>query len=220
LGLLQTLIWLDQSQEWFMYKSDPADACGVYETCGPFGVCSVESNPICSCLPGFVPRFPRDWDLSDCSSGCVRQTPLQCDDNRYEFLRLTNVLPADSRSLAVDNTEICEFACSINCSCNAYSVSSNGGGCLLWNGDLLDLQNRTNGRDFFLKLDRLQDHNNGQPRNRTVLRIAIPLSVFIVVVSLACALGFLRLHRRKIKQIGEYIFIAYLVTNMILAFWV
>jgi serine/threonine protein kinase len=202
LGLLQTSIWFEQTQEWFLYISEPVDNCGVFETCGPFGVCNVNSTPICNCLPGFEPRFPRSWDLSEFSSGCVRINPLTCNANREGFVRLTDVLPADSQSLPYDNSQICEFACSINCTCNAYSVSSSGGGCLLWHGDLSDLQNRTNTRHFFLKLDGVGISNDDDLQNR--LLVAISVSVALAILILACVLCFVWLRRRKLKQKGSY----------------
>jgi hypothetical protein len=152
LGILQSFVWIEQTQEWSLYLSAPNDACAVYGACGPFAVCNIESNPICSCLPGFVPRVISDWNSGDFSSGCARRSFLQCQElNRFE--RLTNVLPAYLQSSTIDNTENCQTACFANCNCNAYSFNSSRGGCLLWTEDILDLQNRSSGQDLFLRLD-------------------------------------------------------------------
>lgn len=120
-GLMESSMWSDRFHDWELYSLEPQDFCGVYETCGPYGVCNINTSPVCGCLQGFTPRFPKDWELGDFSGGCVRSNALQCNKDKETFLRMTNILPAYSQSLAVGRAEICEFACLINCSCSAYS---------------------------------------------------------------------------------------------------
>ncbi|KAM7530737.1 hypothetical protein LguiB_034147 [Lonicera macranthoides] len=158
-GMMLSLMWSDRIHDWAVFSTEPQDFCGVYEACGPYGVCDIDTSPMCGCLHGFTPRFPKDWELGDFSGGCVRRNALQCSEEKETFLRMTNILPAYSQSLAVGRAEICEFACLINCSCSAYSYG-NSGGCLFWTGDLLDLQKRTYGGDFYLKLDASEVPNN------------------------------------------------------------
>lgn len=46
--------------------------------CGENAFCNVSGSPICSCLEGFEPRSPSNWNLQNWSDGCVRKTPLAC----------------------------------------------------------------------------------------------------------------------------------------------
>lgn len=155
-GTMRQKIWPPRSQEWLIFMSAPSSSCDLYSFCGAFGYCDVYSSPPCSCLPGFVPQFKQDWDLLDFSGGCTRKKPINCATGQTGFLSISNMrLPAYSESLSVGRVEVCEFACSINCSCSAFSYSSSGG-CSLWRGNLMDMEKQQNGGtggDLYLKLD-------------------------------------------------------------------
>ena len=60
--------------------------------------------------------------------------PLQCDEDKTEFMKLTNIrFPAYAQTLEIAMKGVCEFVCRANCSCTAYANGS-GGGCLLFTG--------------------------------------------------------------------------------------
>ncbi|XP_047948349.1 G-type lectin S-receptor-like serine/threonine-protein kinase At1g11303 isoform X1 [Salvia hispanica] len=65
---------------------------------------------------------------------CRRMKPLQCDEDKTEFMKLTNIrFPAYAQTLEIAMKGVCEFVCRANCSCTAYANGS-GGGCLLFTG--------------------------------------------------------------------------------------
>lgn len=53
-----------------------------YGKCGAFGSCNAVNSPICSCLRGFVPKNPDEWNKGNWTSGCIRRTPLECTETQ------------------------------------------------------------------------------------------------------------------------------------------
>lgn len=76
-GNFQKLEWSENRKEWVTVWEAPEGTC-VYDTCGPFGVCSESQSPICLCLTGFEPKFSDEWGRGNRSGGCVKETtPVQ-----------------------------------------------------------------------------------------------------------------------------------------------
>ncbi|XP_051152154.1 G-type lectin S-receptor-like serine/threonine-protein kinase At4g27290 [Andrographis paniculata] len=145
-GVGQRWHWVDPTQRWVLYMSNPIDDCDAYGACGAHGSCTVGDYPVCSCLDRFRPRDPKVWSESAWStSGCVRQTPLDCAKGDG-FLRYLDIKFPDARNSTYNETmslEECRTACLNNCSCMAYSrlnISTGGHGCLMWFGDLIDIR--------------------------------------------------------------------------------
>ncbi|WOL12985.1 G-type lectin S-receptor-like serine/threonine-protein kinase [Canna indica] len=160
-GRIQALTWMEDSKSWMPFWARPAEQCSVHALCGPFGSCNDFTTPFCNCVTGFRAKSQTDSDLGDRTGGCVRNTPLQCSQNSSSnseedgFFEMPNVkLPENSRTLAaVRSLQDCESACLKNCSCTAFSYSA--GGCLVWYGDFLNLQeqyNQSDGSTFHLRL--------------------------------------------------------------------
>ncbi|KAF8414019.1 hypothetical protein HHK36_002018 [Tetracentron sinense] len=157
-GQIKQYTWLESSKSWNLFWAQPRKQCEVYALCGPFGSCNEAVLPFCGCLEGFDPQFPKDWNLSDWSGGCMRKTPLQCelgttvirDEDR--FLHISNIkLPANPQSLAVLNAEDCKASCLNKCSCTGYAYGSDG--CSIWHGGLLGLQQSSDDdSDIYLRL--------------------------------------------------------------------
>lgn len=105
------------------------------------------------CLSRFQPQVDGEWDSSNFSSGCIRRRPLQCAE-RVGYIKVTsNRLPADHESADLPSNA-CELFCSRNCSCSAYAYGD-GGGCLLFVGDLLTMDtppNNSVGVDLYVKV--------------------------------------------------------------------
>ncbi|GMY31620.1 g-type lectin s-receptor-like serine/threonine-protein kinase [Fagus crenata] len=122
------------------------------------GVCRV-SNP-----------FSNDaWSKGNMSSGCVRETALNCINStnvqKDEFLHMSKVdWPHNLLYLEdIGNDKECQSACLNNCSCVAYDqkydCKVDGNKlirCLVWDGSLLNLKQLSAddlyGNDFYLKL--------------------------------------------------------------------
>uniref|UniRef100_A0A5B7BIU9 Receptor-like serine/threonine-protein kinase n=1 Tax=Davidia involucrata TaxID=16924 RepID=A0A5B7BIU9_DAVIN len=157
-GYLQRWTWVDP--EWVLYLSVPVDHCDFYGLCGPYGSCNINNSPVCGCLSKFVPKYPKDWDMTNWSSGCVRKTPLDCQNGDGDgFLKYPDVkLPDTQHSWFKESMSLreCKMACLQNCSCMAYAnsdVRRGGSGCLLWFGDLIDIREFPGvGQDVYIRM--------------------------------------------------------------------
>lgn len=127
------------------------DSCDRYESCGPYGNCYAD-DPNCRCLRGFTPKSPESWRLIDWSDGCVRKRGLDCQ-NGDGFVKYDRMKLPDNSHLVTNRNfslslEECEAECLKNCSCMAYTkidIHGNGGDCVMWFGDLVDMKYFPNG---------------------------------------------------------------------------
>ncbi|KAF5472083.1 hypothetical protein F2P56_008826 [Juglans regia] len=136
---------------WDLIQSQPSSDCEIYNKCGDFGVCSAADSPnICKCMKGYVPRNTYEWNRGNWSGGCVRRTELQCqrnisnvtgeNDGEDGFFNLPCMkLPDFPDLVALGFNEACSDKCAEICSCTAYA-NVNGIGCMIWKGDLVDVQ--------------------------------------------------------------------------------
>lgn len=156
-GVAQRWTWVDRTQEWILYLTSPNDNCDSYDLCGPYGTCRIGNSPVCGCLDKFEPKYPRNWDMGDWSSGCIRRTALDCS-NGDGFLKYSGVKLPDTRNSWYSKAmtlEECKVICSKNCSCMAYAnadIRNGGSGCLLWFEDLIDIRALTEGQDIYIRM--------------------------------------------------------------------
>ncbi|KAA8519917.1 hypothetical protein F0562_014173 [Nyssa sinensis] len=160
-GTILLKYWSDGMEDWEISWSVPDTECDVYGKCGPFGSCNPQDSPKCTCLEGFEPNNIEEWNNGNFTSGCVRRRPLQCErsSNSSEvgkedwFLKLEMMKVPDFAELGNINLEDeCESRCFKNCSCVA-SAYYNGIGCMLWTGNLIDVQKfSTDGADLYIRL--------------------------------------------------------------------
>lgn len=152
-GRMKQFRWSEQRQAWELLMVQPY-SCSAYAMCGPNTMCATNSSPPCRCLSEFKPQVERDWDSSDFSSGCVRRRKLQDCTDKVAFIRVTtDRFPLSSETADLPDS-VCESLCSNNCSCNAYAYGR-GGGCLLFMGDIMDLEspsNSSSGEDIYVKV--------------------------------------------------------------------
>ncbi|XP_034895763.2 G-type lectin S-receptor-like serine/threonine-protein kinase At4g27290 [Populus alba] len=151
------LLWMEQTQSWFLYSTANTDNCERYNLCGANGICSIDHSPVCDCLNGFVPKVPRDWKKTDWSSGCVRKTAL--NGSRDGFRKLRGLKMPETRKSWFNrsmNLEECKNTCLKNCSCTAYAnldIRDGGSVCLLWFNDLIDMRTfLQNEEDIFIRM--------------------------------------------------------------------
>ncbi|XP_028787779.1 G-type lectin S-receptor-like serine/threonine-protein kinase At2g19130 [Neltuma alba] len=160
-GQIKQFTWLEASQQWNLFWSQPRQQCEVYAFCGAFGICNENSMPSCTCLLGFEPKFQSNWTLKDYSGGCERKTKIHCEDSnssngkKDKFQETQNMkLPKNSLSVRAGNAEECQSTCLSNCSCAAYGYDSNG--CSIWHENLLNLQqlsqDDSSGETLYLRL--------------------------------------------------------------------
>ncbi|XP_051217299.1 G-type lectin S-receptor-like serine/threonine-protein kinase At2g19130 [Lolium perenne] len=191
-GQMKTLIWDEVSQAWLGSYSNPKAQCDVYALCGPFTVCSDNPAQYCSCMKGFSIRSQEDWELSDRSGGCVRNTPLNCKSNRSttgmtdEFYSMSNVeLPQNAYKIgAATSARECENVCLRYCSCTAYSFIDSI--CTIWHEELINVKQQhidtmdTNGAVLYLRLaaKEMQTRKSGK-------RVTIRVTTIIIVTALS-----------------------------------
>ncbi|XP_075482548.1 G-type lectin S-receptor-like serine/threonine-protein kinase At1g11410 isoform X2 [Primulina tabacum] len=196
-GILTKLSWSEADQEWIIDWRQPSEQCNIYRYCGANTICDSNNAPPCACLPEFVPKFPGDWHLNDFSSGCVRENRSRCLKGNSEFVNLTNTrLPANPKLLGVGSSDICEFACSKDCSCSAYAFSGIGG-CSLYIGDILDLgQTRINGtgRDLHIRTNSAKTRGEGNGKGRN---LAYAFSAVTLTIGVGAFIFFLRLRFKR-----------------------
>ncbi|KAF8663924.1 hypothetical protein HU200_055265 [Digitaria exilis] len=193
---------------WSSFWYYPTDQCDFYAKCGAFGFCDPDRSPICSCLPGFVPRSPDQWGQHDWSGGCVRNTNLSCGDvggggggdgfwvvNRMKLPEAT-----DATVYAGMTLDQCRLACLGNCSCGAYAAANMSGGgagvgCVLWTVDLLDMrQYPIVVQDVYLRLaqsdiDALKTAADNHQRSHKSMLIIIVVATISGALLLLGALG-------------------------------
>ncbi|KAJ6693368.1 hypothetical protein OIU85_004165 [Salix viminalis] len=144
-GQIQQTSWLESTQKWFLFWSQPKTQCEVYASCGAFGSCNEKSQPFCNCLRGFNPKKTEDWGWGVFSGGCERASNLQCGNSSVvngkndRFFSSNNLgLPSNSQTVEARGAQECESACLSSCNCTAYAYD--GSLCKVWFGDLLDMK--------------------------------------------------------------------------------
>ncbi|KAK4591365.1 hypothetical protein RGQ29_021537 [Quercus rubra] len=211
-GLLQKLMWDDEVHQWKeqwstpKYQSDKYGHCGSYGKCNPDNINRFE----CMCLPGYEPKSPRDWYLSDGSKGCVRKNSgLSMCKNGEGFVKLERLKLPDSSidavliGMSMSSSE-CEQACLMNCSCTAFTsmnTDGKGTGCLAWYGELIDIVQLTDaGSELNVRVDAIElaKHTRESKRSLSKKRkLAIALVSIAVPMFLVSLLAYIWLAKKK-----------------------
>lgn len=157
-GIAERFTWTDGDRGWILYSSAQTDDCDTYALCGAFGSCNIANSPKCKCLKRFKPKSLSSWQVGDWSKGCVRQTKLACPEQKDKFLRYSGIKLPDTRSSWFNrNISLveCGRICLKNCSCTGYTTLniSNGSGCLIWYGELLDIREfNDDGQEIYVRM--------------------------------------------------------------------
>ncbi|KAK1557654.1 hypothetical protein Q3G72_028821 [Acer saccharum] len=207
-GMPQCFTWSRRENKWFRFWSALKEQCDYYNHCGPNSNCNLYRSDVfeCTCLPGYEPKYPREWYLRDGSGGCKRKLGMSTCQNREVFTKVARVKVPDTSVTHVDmslDLNECEIKCSSNCSCiaytSAYSESNSGIGCLTYHGDLMDTRTYTYaGQDLYVRVNvaELDLHaKNGSLGKKKIVAIVIGSSVAILLL-VALVYWF---YRRKIK---------------------
>ncbi|KAI3734763.1 hypothetical protein L6452_14241 [Arctium lappa] len=156
-GIALQLNWIERTQEWAVFGNIVVDSCGRYARCGPYGTCSINMYPPCSCLEGFEPRLPEEWNAADWSGGCQRKQPLQCG-SEDGFWKVSGIKFPDTRYSRYNvsmTLEECEMTCTRDCSCTAYAqldIRNGGSGCLLWFHELKDIREYDQKQELYIRM--------------------------------------------------------------------
>ncbi|XP_022720832.1 LOW QUALITY PROTEIN: uncharacterized protein LOC111278491 [Durio zibethinus] len=192
-GKLMELYWDDGKGKWDVEWSSLETDCDVYGKCGAFGSCDSQKPSICSCLRGFEPKIKEEWDSKNWTSGCVRSTPLQCEkvNNGSEegkidgFLKLQMMkVPAFAERSSVLEDK-CGDQCLNNCSCMAYAYDA-GIGCMLWSGNLIDIQQfSTGGIDLYIRVASSELGKLYKTKHNSIVIIVIPVILGIIIITIS-----------------------------------
>ncbi|MFS7994482.1 putative protein kinase RLK-Pelle-DLSV family [Helianthus anomalus] len=199
-GKTLLLHWIERIQDWIVYAESEVDNCDRFSLCGPYGICSINKHPPCSCMQGFEPRNPEEWEVSDWVSGCIRKSPLNCGNgnangNEDGFLKIVGVKIPDTRR-AWYNVSMtlgeCEMACKRNCSCTAYTsldIRNGGSGCLLWLDELLDTREYDVYQDIYIRISASEleglVNSDLSTRKRPLIVILSASSVMLLLFAVA-----------------------------------
>ena len=199
-GRTKTFLWLESAQDWLLSYAQPKSQCDVYAVCGPFTVCNDNELLFCNCMKGFSIRSPKDWELDDRTSGCMRNTPLDCVTNKStesstdKFYSMPCVrLPPNAYSIEVaTSVDECGTVCLNICSCTAYSYGN--GGCLVWHDELLNVKQQqcnditdTSGGTLHLRLSAKEVQSQKSSARKMAIAIGLAAS-FAILFFLALAL--------------------------------
>ncbi|XP_058759647.1 G-type lectin S-receptor-like serine/threonine-protein kinase At2g19130 [Vicia villosa] len=205
-GQIKQFTWLESTQQWNLFWSQPRGQCQVYAFCGAFGSCNEISKPYCNCLNGYQPKSQSDWDLGDYSHGCVKTNKFQCElssdpsiGTKDRFLIKSNLALPERAHPVVESglKDECESTCLSNCSCTAYVYNSSG--CFIWRGKLLNLQQLSeddrNGQTLFLKLAASEFHDSKSNKGTTISIVGSAVGGIVILLVLVLILV---IRRRKI----------------------
>ncbi|XP_052177931.1 G-type lectin S-receptor-like serine/threonine-protein kinase At4g27290 isoform X2 [Diospyros lotus] len=202
-GIGQRWTWVNKTIGWVLYLTVPTDNCDDYGLCGPYGTCNVDKSPVCGCLSKFVPKNPRDWNMTDWSGGCVRRTELDCSKGDG-FVKYNGLKVPDAANSWVDKSmtlEQCREVCLKNCSCMAYSnldIRNGGSGCLIWFGDLVNFRDfGENGFDIYVRMSSSDLVHQLAHHRKTRVVIAVSLAIFFGSLLLGLALIYYILQKKK-----------------------
>uniref|UniRef100_A0ACD6AF55 Uncharacterized protein n=1 Tax=Avena sativa TaxID=4498 RepID=A0ACD6AF55_AVESA len=196
-GQTKQFIWLEGSQDWTMIYAQPKAPCDVYAICGPFTICNDNMFPHCTCMEGFIIASPEDWELEDRTSGCSRNTPLDCISNKStthntdKFYSLPCIkLPQKAPEVeAAASASECAQACLSNCSCTAYSFNNDR--CCTWHDELLNIRalqcsgtTNSTGETLYLRVSAKDFNRLKNNRKDIIIGVAIGagLSALILLI--------------------------------------
>ncbi|KAM0062541.1 putative protein kinase RLK-Pelle-DLSV family [Helianthus debilis subsp. tardiflorus] len=199
-GKTLTLQWIERIQDWIVYAESEVDNCDRFSLCGAYGICNINKHPPCSCMQGFEPRHPEEWEGSDWASGCKRKKPLNCGDGKGDgFLKIPGVKVPDTRRSWYNESMTlrdCEIACKRNCSCTGYAnldIRNGGSGCLLWLDELLDTRVYDGDQDLYIRMAAselegvVNSRSNFNKVKRTLMVVLITSSVVPLLFAVAYA---------------------------------
>ncbi|KAF2309003.1 hypothetical protein GH714_000019 [Hevea brasiliensis] len=204
-GLLMRLTWHEREGKWKEFWSAPDYQCGSYGQCGAYSKCDplyVNRKFECDCLPGYKPKFLRDWNtLKDGSGGCVRKRQESMCMRGEGFVKVAGVrIPDTSEAvwLGLNMSPVdCELVCRRNCSCSAYArlaITGKGTGCLAWYGELMDtVIIMDEGFDIHVRVDthelaEIAEKSNGflERKDNPAILIVSVVSAWFIIILFAC----------------------------------
>ncbi|XP_024978079.1 G-type lectin S-receptor-like serine/threonine-protein kinase At4g27290 [Cynara cardunculus var. scolymus] len=211
-GSMVILRWNNRSGEWIVFANSLLDMCNGYGLCGPYGSCDISKTPSCTCMDGFEPKRPDEWNMAGWSSGCQRKVPLDCDVTE-DFWKIKGMKFPDTQKSWYNKSMTlgeCEMACRKNCSCTAYAnldIRRGGSGCLLWFGELLDFKVCDESQDLYIRMPASLLKDDGLTISQSGIKmirvLTITLSILLVLLGLSLAVYVYKKKRRRSHTKGR-----------------
>ncbi|XP_058730922.1 G-type lectin S-receptor-like serine/threonine-protein kinase B120 [Vicia villosa] len=201
-GFERQFRWNENEKKWNVIQSLPYKKCEFYNSCGSFAICDESDSVLCKCLKGFEPKDMISWKNGNWSKGCKRKNPLKGERTSTNssvgedgFLVQRGLkLPDFAHLVNAGNSDDCERNCLQNSSCTAY-VNTIGIGCMVWFGELVDVQ-RLEIYGNTLNI-RLSDSDLDDAKKKT--KIWITLAVVMAVIFLGIFAWLLWRFKGKLK---------------------
>ncbi|KAG8635296.1 hypothetical protein MANES_16G018720v8 [Manihot esculenta] len=215
-----TLMWVSRRESdanWKEFWSASKYRCDSYGRCGANSVCDPKHVNVfeCSCLPGYEPKFPRNWfPMRDGSGGCVRKrlkSSSVCGQGEG-FVKVPQVKVPDTSTAVWVHMSMsrvdCEQECYEDCSCSAYAsikIPGKDVACLAWYGDLMDIVDLMDhsGYDVYVRVDAIElaeiERSNGFLEMKGMLAflvVSVSSAWFVIIL-------FVYLWLRKRKKRGK-----------------
>ncbi|XP_073137622.1 G-type lectin S-receptor-like serine/threonine-protein kinase At4g27290 [Henckelia pumila] len=187
-GVGKNFTWVNRTQEWEVYMDRPADNCDSYSLCGAYGICNIQNSPACSCLDRFVPKDSEGWIKADWSGGCNRRMNLSCQGDG--FIKYPRIKLPDAKNSWINQSMTlteCGVECLKNCFCTAYTQLniSDGSGCIIWFGDLVDIRSlNVDGQDLYIRIASSELGSRGMKRRILIASLTSAMGVILLGVSL------------------------------------
>ncbi|KEH31162.1 putative protein kinase RLK-Pelle-DLSV family [Medicago truncatula] len=161
-GHVRRLTWQPNENRWFQIWFGPKEECDNFKQCGLNSNCDPYNAEKfeCECLPGFEPKFEREWYLRDGSGGCVRKSNVSTCRNGEGFVKVARVKVPNTSMTRVNESlglKECREMCLGDCSCVAFTSENEmlQSGCVTWHGDLEDTRTYTQvGQDLYVRVDK------------------------------------------------------------------
>ncbi|KAG8635295.1 hypothetical protein MANES_16G018200v8 [Manihot esculenta] len=216
-----TLLWVSRRESdanWKEFWSASKYRCDSYGRCGANSVCDPKNVNIyeCSCLPGYEPKFPRNWfPMRDGSGGCVRKrlkSSSVCGQGEG-FVKVPQVKIPDTSTAVWVNMSMsrvdCEQECYKDCSCSAYAsikIPGEAVACLAWYGDLMDIVDLMDhsGYDIYVRVDAIElaeiERSNGFLEMKGMLAflvVSVSSAWFVIILFVYL---WLRKRKKRVKN--------------------
>ncbi|KAK7252220.1 hypothetical protein RIF29_36022 [Crotalaria pallida] len=218
-GHVRRVTWQAHERRWFEIWFAPKEECDEFKRCGSNANCDPYNADKfqCECLPGFEPKFEREWYLRDGSGGCVRKSNVSTCRSGEGFVKVIRVKVPDTSKARVDeklSLKECKEECLRDCSCVAYTSANEilESGCVSWHGDMEDTRTYTQvGQNLFVRVDKLElakyaKHPYGSLGMKgmlAILSVSICLLMFMVVIFVY---WFVKARKRRTRRNRKYSF--------------
>jgi len=208
-GQWKVRVWGWDRNDWITFSYSPRSRCDVYAVCGAFTVCSNSANPLCSCMKGFSVRSPEDWELEDRTGGCIRNTPLDCNDSNKHTSMSKKFYPMPfsrlpSNGIGIQNAtsaKSCEGFCLSNCSCTAYSYGQ--GGCSVWHDDLTNVAADDSGEILYLRLAAKEVQSGKNHKHGMIISVSVAAGVSTLTLAFIFLIVIWRSSKRSSHRVDN-----------------